>query len=191
MVSDSFDRRFERFDQLSTTNIETTRPRWNSSSRSTGSTRRRLTLGMTGGYTREQRAWAPCRRASPPPGRKSLRRDSSTAGSTGACRRMVCSQGIEPGRNRCCKRPVWRTRHQRSQRFSGPTRTRSSPAQFVSTPIGAQAPRMCRAMNDSRRARSEIGSARRIESRAEWRGERSCHTPSRASRCQGCAARLA
>ena len=67
--SDSFEPRFERFDQLSTTNIETTRPRWNSSSRSTGSTRRRWTLGMTGGYTREQQAWAPCRRASPPPGR--------------------------------------------------------------------------------------------------------------------------
>ena len=37
VVSDSFDRRFERFGQFSTTNIETTRPRWNSSSRSTGS----------------------------------------------------------------------------------------------------------------------------------------------------------
>ena len=48
---------------------------------------------------------------------------------------------------------------------------------------------MCPAMNDSRRARSEIGSARRIGSRADWRGERSCHTPSRASRCQGCAGR--
>ena len=38
---------------------------------------------------------------------------------------------------------------------------------------------------------NRLGEADRIGSRAEWRGERSCHTPSRASRCQGCAARLA